>query len=193
MSKIEEQTNLNSLINIKNNVNNQIIEITSKKLNQFVNNILKRELIYFSQYTDGKKPFSISQTNSNLIVIKYPTNLGIDKYDMWYESVEKCINHYFYKKETSDEIPQYDDLNNYYVKINNQEYKIKGNIVIKSIPIHIPKREKKNKKVSETNKKKIKEIKKEINKNIFKKQKNDNKQNISSKTRFEYQISSDSE
>ena len=143
--------NLESFKNKKNKKKTEELDINSSEyLYKFVDEILKKELHSFKK--NNKKPFKLSRSR-NLIIIQFPTAYDNNLYDEWYEIVENIINQVFYKKESDiDEIPDTYQRNRLFTQINSTEYEINGNIVIKSVPIYIPKRNKTKLKTSKENK-----------------------------------------
>jgi hypothetical protein len=130
---------------------------------KLINLMLQRHLVGFVK--NNKKPFQIS-LKRNTIIIQYSNEYDMKLYDVWYSSVKQFLNTYFYKKEldvgTLDILDPHKLTNLYnnklYTTINNKDYQLCVNIVIKSVPIYRPHKKLKNIKISEENKEQLNSI-----------------------------------
>lgn len=123
---------------LQNKKNTSQIDInTPAYLYKFIDEILKKEL---NELKQGKfKPFKLS-LNRNLVIIQFPNqNYDSTLYDKWYNKIEQTLNKIFYRKESeNDVIPDTFQRSRLFTNINDKEYEINGNIVIKSMPIYQP-------------------------------------------------------
>lgn len=129
--------NINSLKSSKSQSLSQIDINSPNYLYKFVDELLKKKLTNLKQ---GKlKPFKLS-LNRNLIIIQFPPKYDVSIYDKWYDNIETVINQVFYRKESdNDVVPDSYQRHRLYTTINDTEFEINGNVVIKSMPIYQPK------------------------------------------------------
>lgn len=155
------------LAEIKDN-NDAVFVAETKHIYHLVDAILKKSLQSYK--TGNKKPYHLIQKKNKLIV-QYPEVyqdcLDLDE---WYQVIQNGINKYFYRKESNNsDIPEYYQQKRLFLKIDDKELEINGNIIFQGIPIHqYPRRtrQKKETKISPENQQKLEALKNMIHQDL---------------------------